>query len=68
MKVPRFVKEYSRFLEICGFDCFNAEIQKIVQVCEKGFITVDECMRLLASEKQFLIGKTDAQYKLERGL
>lgn len=68
MKMPRFIKEYSNYIKINGFDNFNSEIDRIVRSCERNYITADECMRLIVREKEFLIGKTDSQYKIERGL
>lgn len=68
MKMPRFIKEYANYIKINGFDKFNSEIDRIVRSCERNFITADECMRLIVREKEFLIGKTDEQYKAERGL
>lgn len=66
--MPRFIKEYSNYIKINGFDNFNSEIDKIVRACERNYITADECMRLIVHEKEFLIGKTDSQYKIEREL
>lgn len=68
MKMPRFIKEYANYIKIKEFDAFNAEIDNIVRACERNFITADECMRLIVREKEFLIGKTNEQYKAERGL
>jgi len=68
MKIPRFIKEYSNYIKINGFDNFNSEIDKIVRACERNYITADECMRLIVHEKEFLIGKTDEEYKAKRGL
>lgn len=64
----RFLKEYARFITVPGFDSFNGEVMHIVSMCERGFISNDEAMRLLVHEKEFLHGKTDEQYRIERGI
>lgn len=54
--VRRFVREYANYRKIDGhnpsIDDFNAQLDKIVRMYERGMITADEAMRCL-----WLVGK-----------
>lgn len=59
--MKRFVKEYANYKlancpflpnSVCG-QLYNQRITSAIRVCEKGFITVDEAMQMIANTEQY---------------